>query len=230
MSEDFTSITEHHISVTRTARYFTLGSPTADLRQVWFVCHGYGQLAQFFLRTFRALDDGSRLIVAPEGLSRFYLNSTGGRVGATWMTREDRLNEIQDYIAYLNKLSDQILSQINANKTRLIVLGFSQGTATAMRWVCDGKIKPDRIILWAGGIPPDIDLGLFQELFRCSPLKLVIGNQDEYINPAMVQEAEQRLKSNGIPYHLISFDGTHQLNDEILNQLASEDFDGGDRP
>ena len=42
------------------------------------------------------LDDGSRLIVAPEALSRFYLGEVSQRpaserrVGASWMTREDR--------------------------------------------------------------------------------------------------------------------------------------------
>lgn len=228
MSEDLTSISEHHIPVNRTARYFTLGSPTASLRQVWFVCHGYGQLAQFFLRSFRRLDDGTRLIVAPEALSRFYLESTGGRVGATWMTREDRLNEIQDYIAYLNTLSGKIISQVDVNKIRLNILGFSQGTATVMRWVCDGKVKPDQVILWAGGIPPEIDLALYRNLFRQCSLKLVIGEQDEYITPAMVQETEERLKSSGISYRLITFNGRHQLNGEILEQLASVEFSGED--
>ena len=62
---------EHHIQVSRTARYFTLGTAGPDTRQLWLVCHGYRQLARRFLRGFRGLDEGSRLIVAPEGLSRF---------------------------------------------------------------------------------------------------------------------------------------------------------------
>ncbi|MEZ4763957.1 MAG: hypothetical protein R3C26_12480 [Calditrichia bacterium] len=41
-------------------------------------------------------------------MSRFYLQSTNGRIGATWMTREDRENEIADYLAYLNNLSEAI--------------------------------------------------------------------------------------------------------------------------
>ncbi len=228
MSDDLTSISEHHITVNRTARYFTLGSFSANLRQVWFVCHGYGQLARFFLRNFRCLDDGTRLIVAPEALSRFYLNRTSGRVGATWMTREDRLNEIQDYIAYLNNLSEKIITQVDVNKIQFNILGFSQGTATVMRWICSGKIKPDQVILWAGGIPPEIDLGVYRDLFRHCSLKLVIGEQDEYITPTRVQETEERLKSNGIPYRLIPFRGRHQLNGKILEQLASEENSGED--
>ena len=48
---------EHHLSVTRTARYFTLGSLDNNTQQVWFVLHGYGQLAQFFIRKFEILND-----------------------------------------------------------------------------------------------------------------------------------------------------------------------------
>src|SRR5258705_7905505 len=88
------------MTVSRMARYFTIGRPD---REVWFVLHGYGQLAARFLSRFEPLDDGGRLIVAPEALSRFYLteDSAERRVGASWMTREDRLTEIEDYVQYL---------------------------------------------------------------------------------------------------------------------------------
>ena len=36
---------ELHLTVPRTARYWTLGEPGPGLRQVWIACHGYGQLA-----------------------------------------------------------------------------------------------------------------------------------------------------------------------------------------
>ena len=75
---------EHRLSVARTARYFTLGERSGAAAEVWFACHGYGQLAGRFLEKLRALDDGTRYLVAPEGLSRFYLSesSTERRVGA----------------------------------------------------------------------------------------------------------------------------------------------------
>src|SRR5712691_3738407 len=98
---------EYHIGVTRTARYFTLGGSPREVAEVWFVCHGYGQLAGRFLRHFEPLAGGTRLLVAPEALSRFYVEDTTvpareRKVGATWMTREDRLSEIDDYVRYLD--------------------------------------------------------------------------------------------------------------------------------
>jgi hypothetical protein len=40
------------------ARYYKLGEINKDTVQVWFVLHGYGQLAQYFLRKFR--DNGQK--------------------------------------------------------------------------------------------------------------------------------------------------------------------------
>ena len=109
---------ERHIRVARTARYYTLGSAGTHLREVWLVCHGYRQLARRFLSRFADLDDGTRLIVAPEGLSRFYLHdpaSGHGKevpIGATWMTREDRENEITDYVGFLDGVLDEVLYEV----------------------------------------------------------------------------------------------------------------------
>src|SRR5919204_6031656 len=122
---------ERFLSTLRTARYFILGSPRRA-QELWFVCHGYGQLAARFLERFRVLESEDRCVVAPEGLSRFYLTEdpTERRVGASWMTREDRLHEIDDYVRYLDALYREIAPQ----HSRVTALGFSQGTATVCRW------------------------------------------------------------------------------------------------
>ena len=62
---------EHHLVVTRTARYFTVGGSDGgaedanELREMWIVCHGYGQLASRFLEPFVPLAAPWRRIVAP---------------------------------------------------------------------------------------------------------------------------------------------------------------------
>src|SRR5918999_834887 len=75
-------IEEAHIAVMRTARYYTLGGDARSPRELWFACHGYGQLARYFARHFEPLDDGTRTIVVPEGLSRFYFGDPRARHGA----------------------------------------------------------------------------------------------------------------------------------------------------
>ena len=96
---------EHLITTDYTARYYTLGEINEDPQQeVWVVLHGYGQLAQYFVRKFEPLLQDDVCVVAPEGLSLFYLRGTEGRVGATWMTSEFREHAISNYLVYLQKL------------------------------------------------------------------------------------------------------------------------------
>src|SRR5881296_4496989 len=134
---------EHHITTSRTARYYTLGQLGPSTREIWFVCHGYGQLAGRFVRHFEPLAGKTRFMVAPEALSRFYLEDTAvpasqRKVGATWMTREDRLREIDDYVRYLDALHAEVFARVERGAVTLHLLGFSQGTATACRWAARG--------------------------------------------------------------------------------------------
>ena len=209
---------EHHLPVSRTARYFTLGSLDAP-SDVWFVCHGYGQLAARFLERFRPIERPGRLIVAPEGLSRFYLTDSPSerRVGASWMTREDRLYEISDYIAYLDAVHQKVVPP-NAQVT---VVGFSQGSATVCRWVGMGSRRVDRLIVWGGEIPPDLELtGRVAERLRAARLTLVYGDRDEYFTPKIVTATERRLGESKIGYELVPFKGGHEIDEATLQQLA----------
>src|SRR5256885_12779084 len=216
---------EHHIGVSRTARYFTLGESLRGVAEVWFACHGYGQLAARFLEKLRALDDGGRLVVAPEGLSRFYLTegSTERRVGATWMTREDRLAEIEDYVRYLDAVYDDVFRRIDRAGVTVHALGFSQGAATVSRWTAMGKSRIDRVILWGGEFPPDLDLtgADVAGRLRAARLTLVYGRSDEYITPKVLAGVTGRLAAHDIPYREIPFAGGHELNEAALKELAA---------
>src|SRR5213596_3914967 len=158
---------EHHFSTPRSARYFTLGSPE-HAAEVWFVCHGYGQLASRFLERFRPIESERRCIVAPEGLSRFYLTERPAerRVGASWMTREDRLHEIDDYVRYLDALYREVLGRVEGPAARVAALGFSQGTATVSRWAALGQSRLHHVVLWGGELPPDLDLAASRDRLR----------------------------------------------------------------
>src|SRR3989442_1834603 len=217
---------EHHIGVTRSARYFNLGDRWRGVGEVWFACHGYGQLAARFLEKLRVLDDGRRYLVAPEGLSRFYLSesATERRVGATWMTREDRLAEIDDYVRYLDAVYADVFASIDRARVTVHALGFSQGTSTVSRWAAMGKAQIDRLTLWGGEFPPDLDLNVETVVSRLRgvQLALVYGRSDEYIIPKVVQPIMTRLRQHGIPYKEIPFDGGHELNKDVFRDLGGQ--------
>jgi len=216
---------EHRVSVARTARYFTLGS-SRGAGEVWFACHGYGQLASRFLEKLRVLDDGTRVLVAPEGLSRFYLSEspTERRVGASWMTREDRLAEIEDYVQYLDAVYQDVFGSLDRSQVTVHALGFSQGAATVSRWTGLGRAKVDRVTLWGGEFPPDLDLALetVADRLRAARLSLVYGRADQFITSKVVAGITERLQAHEIPMREIPFDGAHELNDSVLKGLGAE--------
>src|SRR5438477_56805 len=96
------------------------------------------------VKTAHRVRADERDTVAPEGLSRFYLTESPAerRVGASWMTREDRLHEIDDYVRYL----DGVYGNVVPRNARVTALGFSQGTATVCRWAGLGSSRIDRLI------------------------------------------------------------------------------------
>ncbi len=212
---------EHRVHVPRTARYFTLGAGGADARQVWFVCHGYGRLAHEFLREFHVLDDGTRLLVAPEGLSRFYTDHARQLVGASWMTREDRLAEITDYVKYLDAVHEHVFRSIQRSLVSVVVLGFSQGAAAAARWIALGRAVADRLVLWGEVPPADLDLEFAWAKLRDARLTIVVGNEDQYVDTSQLLKVEARLLEHEIPYETIMFDGGHRLDGSVLQSLAS---------
>jgi predicted esterase len=215
---------EHHLTVERTARYFTIEAGEGGAREVWFALHGYGQLAERFLRPFEALADGTRLLVAPEALARFYLHPdpppTGaGHVGASWMTREDRLSEIADNVAYLDALARHVFRQVERERVLLRVVGFSQGAFAAARWAAQGTTTVDQLILWGGSLPPELDLQAAPKLSRL-PVLIVWGEADQYYDATKVAHDERRLTEAGIACRVVTFAGGHQLSRELLQRIA----------
>lgn len=204
-----------------------MGSLDASLTEVWIVCHGHGQLASRFLTRFIPIEREDRLFVAPEALSRYYLTPPQGGphapntpVGASWMTSEDREREIEDYVGYLDLLYDEIFSVVARKGVRLWVLGFSQGTATVARWVARGKADPDRVVLWAGLLPPELTAQDAAALARRAALTVVLGRQDNFANPDLIAAQESRLKELDVPHDVIRFDGGHEIVADTLRSLA----------
>jgi predicted esterase len=220
-------IEEAHISVTRTARYYTVGGDALAPSDLWFACHGYGQLGQHFARHFEPLADGARTIVAPEALSRFYFgeprrqHGSDAMVGATWMTREDRESEIADHVQYLDTLYAEIRAQKGRSRARVTVLGFSQGVATVCRWLARGSARADRLVLWGGRMPPDIFPLPASSPLRTVALTLVVGVTDEFFTPLTVAEQEKRLRDEKLVYEVCRYEGGHSLDEGLLREIAT---------
>lgn len=217
MSADPPPVVEHELIVPRTARYAAVGGG-AHVSELCFVLHGYGELAAPFLENFRALATARRRIVAPEGLSRFYLRGTGGDVGASWMTRIARETEITDQGLFLDAVRHEVGHAHAA--ARLRVLGFSQGTATACRWVARGTFAVERLVLWGGGVPPDLGPKELARL-RDIELVLVVGDRDRFLYDGALARELEHLRRSNLTARIVRFAGGHELHAATLADVLA---------
>jgi predicted esterase len=216
-------MSERELLVHRRARYVVAGDP-AQASEVWLVLHGHGQLARDFIANFAHLVTDGRAVVAPEALSRYYIEPAGHqgshadlKVGATWMTREHRVAEIADYVDYLDKLVAAVVQP----GARLVALGFSQGVATLCRWVAMGAVRPERVIAWAGGWPQDLPVARAREGFPSQGVEVVLGSRDRFAAWVDAEGQAARLRAEGLPVTLTGFEGGHRLDRDTLTALAN---------
>ncbi|MGB3778223.1 MAG: hypothetical protein WA960_07675 [Tunicatimonas sp.] len=210
---------EHLITTNYTARYYTLGEMSEDPRQeVWLVLHGYGQLAQYFIRKFEHLIQDNVYVVAPEGLSLFYLQGTEGRVGATWMTREFREHAINNYLVYLQK----VYQGLGLQNKRVVLFSFSQGGATLIRWAIKHRLSFHKMIVWAGGFPSDVDPVDSKKVFLDKSIYYVYGDQDQYITAERFADQESLFERFGFRPKIIRYAGGHSVDLSVLRQLQQK--------
>lgn len=222
-----TDAAEHHVRVARTARYHTIGGGVAAPGELWVVLHGYGQLATRFIRHMAPIADGTRLVVAPEALSRFYLDhpartsSAHARVGASWMTREDREAEIADQVEYLDAVCDAVLSRVGGATPAVHVLGFSQGVATATRWLAHGRTRALRAVLWSGRIPADLFPLPADSPLRAMRIDVVTGDADPLATAEVLEEQRELAERNGLEVTSHRHAGGHRIDGAVLAALVA---------
>lgn len=219
---------EHHLVTTRSARYFTVGAPVAGTSTVWFALHGYAQLAERFLRPFQDVVPVGTMVVAPEALSRFYLELPRAdrghmaRVGAAWMTKEDRLREIADAVAWLDVTYRDVMDRVvlaTGREPMVGVLAFSQGVATAMRWIAGGRPAPARVVMWAGSVADDVNISALQHALRDSEVVLVAGTSDSFMTEKARRTLIAQWAAMGIQVREVQYEGGHELESTTLEAL-----------
>jgi len=217
------------LATTRTARYAMAGTAAATAQRWWMGLHGYGQTAASFLKPVVPVVPADTLCVAAEGLNRFYREmprpdgSHLQRVGATWMTRENREDDIADTVGWLSRLHAHLLSELpHGAATPFGMLAFSQGVATALRWIAHARRSPGLLVLWAGGLPHDVDADVLRDVLRHTRLVVVTGTRDPFVSETRVAEMQQTLGDWQVSAEWKTFDGEHHLDAPLLGALLEE--------
>ncbi len=137
------------------------------------------------------------------------------------MTKEDRDAEIEDYVRYLDVLANRVLAGVPGSP-RIEVHGFSQGTATACRWVAFGHQLPARLMLWGGGVPPDLPLDRYGPMLTRAGLEIAVGTRDQFIAASEVDREQARLAAAGLTPRVHRFEGGHRVDRDTLLALDQE--------
>ena len=178
-------------------------------------------MASNLIRKFSEFDSTKSLIVSPEALSRFYWKGFSGEVGASWMTRADRLDEIEDYCNYLQNIYDVFTRQLRPD-VQINLLGFSQGCATQCRWIMEKQPAFHNLILWAGLLPDDLDYKPFKDYFKTKNLYWVYGTKDQFLTPERLDWQKQFCQRMLLDFKEITFDGKHEIDREVLIDLNTK--------
>ncbi len=198
--------------------YEISGETGADTKTVWIVFHGYAQLAKYFIKKFDCLVNPATSIIAPQGLSRFYLSGFSGKTGATWMTSEGRDQDIKNYLTYLDAIYQREIAPYERN-LNVRVLGFSQGASTASRWIVHRELAYEKFILWGGFLAHEIDRSKVQKYFSDNNVYLVYGDEDPFAGPEVKKNIARKIKKLGLRPHVMSFKGKHEIHTQTLLRL-----------
>lgn len=208
-------MTEKQASYTSTNSYITRNELSEKTKNIWIVLHGLGYLSRYFLKYFDALAPKENYIIAPQAPSKYYLNNEFRHVGASWLTKENTLQEKENVLAYLDAVLEA--EKLPSSK-KLIVFGFSQGVSIATRWVARSKLNCTHLVLYAGGIPKELtasDFDFFEK--NQTHVTALVGDKDKYLTPKVLKGQTERMNEifRGRS-ETILFDGAHEIKKEHL--------------
>ena len=197
--------------------YSVLNEFTSQTKNVWLVFHGIGYLSRYFLKYFKHLDPEENYIIAPQAQSKYYLNGEYRHVGASWLTRENLDESIENTMNYLETIfKAENLSEVD----NLNILGYSQGVSVATRFVARRKIKCRNLIIHSGKVPGELKRENFAFL-KDTHFSFIYGTKDEYLKPDLIEEERKRLQQI-FPKHLqiLEFNGGHEVNTQLISKFA----------
>ncbi|MEM9362605.1 MAG: esterase [Bacteroidota bacterium] len=213
------SLQEKNVTYTTQNTYATLNQLTQNTKYVWLVFHGIGYLSRYFLKHFDQLNSDENYIVAPQAPSKYYLKNEYKYVGASWLTKENTLEETENVMSYLDQVckSENLLGCAN-----LIVFGFSQGVSIALRWMARNKVQPQTLALYAGGIPKELSNGDFNYLdFAEINIKSMYGDKDPFLNQERLKiEKDKLTKLFQQNFEIVKFEGGHEIIPELIADLV----------
>jgi predicted esterase len=177
--------------------------------------HGYGENAERHLAELRRIPGAAGwALCAVQALHPFY--NRRGEVIASWMTRFNREQAIDDNVGYVAAVVADLRRELPAG-TCLVYLGFSQGAAMAYRAAAAGGYPCRGVIVLGGDLPPEL---AERDLAGFPPVLLGRGSSEEWYDAVKMERDVELLRTKGVDIHPLIFAGGHEWTDEFRAAAA----------
>jgi predicted esterase len=186
----------------------------AELLLVGF--HGYGESAEDLMAEMDLIPGSSHWTLAcVQGLHRFYNRRTGDVV-ASWMTRQDRLQAIEDNQRYVATAVESLKSAEDPG-IPIAFVGFSQGTAMAYRAAGGVKSSCQGVIAVGGDVPPELAEA---DLTDFPPVLIGWGSEDQWYGETKLKQDLELLSGQRVLCESVQFSGGHEWTDEFRGEAS----------
>jgi predicted esterase len=209
-------VIERTIATGTHGRYLVEPPASNGAAPVLFGFHGYAEGAETQLGRMRAIPGAARWrLVAIQGLHRFYQRREN-QVIASWMTRQDRDLAIEDNLAYVAGVMQEVAREW-PGASRIVLTGFSQGVAMTFRAAAAASQPVDGVIAVGGDVPPELDAAA---LARVRSALVCRGERDEWYTADKFDNDVRRLREAGATVRPLAFDGGHEWSDDVIRAAS----------
>ncbi len=209
-----TEVQTHHVQTLISGRYLVRVPSGGGPFPLLVGFHGYGQTAEDQLEILQRIPGADNWVCcAVQALHPFYPRPD--RVGACWMTSQDREMRIEENIRHVDRVVSWIRDQCPVNQV-LVYNGFSQGTAMACRAAMIGEHPPGGVMLHGGDIPPELD-----DLDRMGRVLIARGGSDRIYRRNRWDSDLARLEGSSLTTVRCEFDGGHEVTEAWLQAAGT---------
>lgn len=213
---------EKSVSYQAQNTYTAVNTRGPETRNIWLCFHGMGYLSRYFANYFKELDPLKNYMIIPQAPSKYYQGPDFKHVGASWLTRENTVEETRNVLSYVDAVWK---AEPPLGNTRLIIMGYSQGVSIATRWMASRKIVCDHLILHSGGIPKELTEADFEYLSEETRVTFLYGNNDPYIDSARLEEESLQARTLfGDGVEIQEFNGVHEVNTTYFQAISENSY------